>query len=138
MSVPLAPALRPASVLVIEDNPDVAESLARFLRVAFGHRVEVATDGLRGVRKALAVRPDVVVCDIGLPKQNGLLVAEEIVLSLPRKPLLIALTGHGDRATRELAADIGFDHFLTKPADPFRIEDLIEARLRGRASEAWE
>ena len=123
----VTPSTRTTSVLIIEDNPDAADSLARFLRLGCGYEVATAPDGLRGVRAALDDPPDVVICDIGLPKKNGVLVGEELAESLPERPLLIAVTGYGDAATRGLAADAGFDHFLVKPADPFAIETLIEA-----------
>jgi DNA-binding response OmpR family regulator len=124
-----------AAVLIIEDNADTADSLARFLRIGCGYEVSTAPDGLKGVRAAMDHPPDVVVCDIGLPKKNGILVGEELIESLPDRPLLIAITGYGDAATRGLARDAGFDHFLTKPADPFAIESLIEAHLKRRAGE---
>jgi CheY-like chemotaxis protein len=118
------------SVLVIEDNPDTAESLARFLRLGCGYDVSIASDGLKGVHAALELHPDVVVCDLGLPKRNGLLVAEELVERLPQRPLMIAVTGYSNQVTREHAIDAGFDHFLVKPADPFEIEALIEDYVR--------
>ena len=118
------------SVLIIEDDADTANSLARFLRIGCGYRVATAPDGRKGVRMAVADQPDVVVCDIGLPKKNGLLVGEEIADLLPRRPLLIAVTGYGGQLSRGLAEAAGFDHYLLKPADPFEIEALIEARSR--------
>jgi DNA-binding response OmpR family regulator len=122
-----------ASVLIIEDNSDVAESLARFLRIGCGYDVNTEGDGVRGMRAALADPPDVVILDIGLPKKNGILVGEELIESLSDRPLLIAVTGYGDATTRALAEEAGFDHFLIKPADPFAIEELIEAHLKRRA-----
>ena len=122
-----------ATVLIIEDNADVADSLARFLRIGCGYEVSTAGDGVRGVRAALENPPDVAIVDIGLPKKNGILVGEELAESLPDRPLLIAITGYGDATTRALAEEAGFDHFLTKPADPFAIEEFIEAHLKHRS-----
>jgi len=124
-----------ALVLIVEDNADVADSLARFLRIGCGYEVSTAPDGLKGVRAALANPPDVLILDIGLPKKNGILVGEELIESLPDRPLVIALTGYGDATTRALAEEAGFDHFLVKPADPFLIESLIEDHLKRRAGE---
>jgi DNA-binding response OmpR family regulator len=124
------------SVLIIEDDADTAESLARFLRLGCGHTVATAPDGLKGVRMALADQPDVVICDIGLPKKNGLLVAEELAASLPHRPLLIAVTGYGGQVSEGLVEAAGFDYFLLKPADPFRIEALIEAQLLEHSARA--
>jgi DNA-binding response OmpR family regulator len=122
--------VRTASVLIIEDNLDTAESLARFLKIGCGYHVDIATDGIKGLQMARSALPDVVILDLGLPKKNGLIVGEQIAESFDPRPLLIAVTGYGDQATRDLAGTAGFDHFLVKPADPFDIEALIEAHLQ--------
>jgi DNA-binding response OmpR family regulator len=124
-----------ARVLVIEDNQDTAESIARFLRVGCGFDVRTTFDGEKGVKLALADPPDVVVCDIGLPRLNGLQVARELVVGLTPKPLLIAVTAYGGTYPEEAARAAGFDHYLVKPADPFRIEGLIEGHVRRKAGE---
>src|SRR5215213_7757888 len=122
-----------ASVLIVEDDPDTASSLACFLRLGGGPRVATARDGPRGLAAALADPPDVVVLDLGLPRRNGLLVGEELLARLPNRPLLIAVTGYADPAARAVAAEAGFDHYLVKPADPFHIDALIQAHLRAGA-----
>ena len=124
--VPLPTPSRPLSVLVVEDQPDVADSLALFLEVACRCRVSVARDGEEGVAAARAQAPDAVVCDIGLPKKDGFAVAREVA-TLPRKPLLIAVTGYGDDEFRAKGREAGFDHYLLKPADPFEIEAILRA-----------
>ena len=124
-----------ATVLIVEDNADVADSLARFLRIGCGYEVETEIDGVRGVRAARENPPDVLIIDIGLPKKNGILVAEELMESLPERPLVIAVTGYGDATTRALAEEAGFDHFLVKPADPFAIESMIEDFLKRRSGD---
>src|SRR3954465_6816677 len=93
-----APA-RTLSVLVVEDQPDVAATLALFLEVSCNYRVTIAADGAAGVAAAQADPPDAVVCDIGLPKKDGFQVAREVAV-LPRRPLLIAVTGYGDDESR--------------------------------------
>jgi two-component system, sensor histidine kinase len=123
------PTPRPASVLVIEDNMDVADSLSRFLRVAVGHTVRVAYDGASGVRMATAEVPDVVVCDIAMPRLDGLRVAE-LLRTLDPRPLLIAVTAYTGQFPESTAREAGFDYYLAKPADPFVIEALIQNRKR--------
>jgi len=118
-----------ASVLVIDDNIDAADSLARFLHVGAGLEVRVAYDGQTGVKSALQQPPDAVVCDIGLPKLDGMQVARELTAHLPVKPLLIAVTGYGGTFVEGQAREAGFDFYLVKPADPLVIEDLIRNRL---------
>jgi CheY-like chemotaxis protein len=114
----------PLSVLIVEDQPDVAESLKIFLDLC-GYEVAVATDGEAGVEQALARHPAAVVCDIGLPKKDGFRVAEELSTALPRTPLLIAVTGYGTEQVRDRARKAGFQHFIVKPADPFQLEGLL-------------
>lgn len=121
------PTPKPLQVLVVEDQPDVADSLAMFLEVACQCRVKVAHDGEAGVAAARADEPDAVVCDIGLPKKDGFEVAREVAASLPRKPLLIAVTGYGDDESRAKGRAAGFDHYLLKPADPMAIQAILRA-----------
>ena len=127
-SSPAAPAA-PASVLVVDDRRDVADSLARFLRAAAGHQVRVAYDGARAVRMAAAAVPDVVVCDIAMPGLPGLGVAEALSKLEPR-PLLVAVTAFSGLCPEAAAREAGFDHYLAKPADPLAVEALIRARSR--------
>jgi DNA-binding response OmpR family regulator len=125
-----APAMnRAPSVLVIEDNMDVADSMARFLRVAAGYEVRVAYNGEAGLKAAYADPPDVVVCDLAMPRMNGLRVADELSARVPR-PLMIALTAFGVAFPEDLAMLAGFDHYLQKPADPFAIEALIRNHVQ--------
>jgi CheY-like chemotaxis protein len=112
-------------VLVVEDNKDSADSL-RMLLEAYGYDVEVAYTGPDGVRAAGEHRPDVVICDIGLPGLDGYGVAA----ALRKNPVtadarLIALTGYGQDEDRRRAKDAGFDEHLTKPADPTALEALL-------------
>src|SRR6476620_568344 len=116
-----------ASVLVIDDHMDTADSLSRFLRVAVGHNVRVAYDGPAGVRLAGERGPDVVVCDIAMPKLSGLGVATALKTMDP-KPLLIAVTAFAAEFPEAKAREAGFDYYLAKPVDPFVIETLIRDR----------
>ena len=129
---------RPASVLVIEDNMDAADSLTRFLRVAAGHKVRVAYDGTSGIRMAQEDPPDVVLCDIALPKQDGYAVARQVISSLPGKPLMVAVTAFGGEHPEDKAKAAGFDFYLAKPADPFVIDSLIREHLRAILSAVRE
>jgi len=125
-----------ASVLIIDDNVDAADSLAKFLRVGIGADVRVAHDGEIGLKSAVQRPPDVIVCDIGLPRLDGLQFARQLASLLPEKPLLIAVTGYGGTYVESLARDAGFDHYFVKPADPAVIERLIlSAGERPRAPE---
>ena len=119
MSPPNPPTPRRSlRVLVVEDNPDTAESLRRLLRL-HGHEVSVAVNGFDGVAEAKRCHPDAVVCDIGLPGMDGYAVA----LALRGDPetaraRLIAVTGYGRAEDRARALSCGFDEHIVKPADP--------------------
>jgi CheY-like chemotaxis protein len=123
---PVASKGRPHRILVIEDNPDSAEGSRIMLELA-GHQVEVAGDGRTALRKARSFRPDVVICDIGLPGgMDGYAVAGSLRKDpASRSAYLIALTGYGRDSDHELALNAGFDVHLTKPADPASLRRLL-------------
>ena len=128
------PKVHALSVLVIEDQADVATTLAMYLELSGGHRVRIATDGAAGIRAGLADPPDAVICDIGLPRKDGFQVAEELVAGLARRPLMIAVTGYGEDEMRERGKAAGFDHYLLKPVDPRAIAALLRAHSARRGS----
>jgi len=115
---------KPRRVLVVEDNPDTRESLRSLLR-GWGHEVEVAGDGAQGLAKALGWRPEVAVLDIGLPRLDGYEVARRVRPAVGGEVRLIALTGRGAAEARQRAFAAGFDHHLTKPADPEELRQLV-------------
>ncbi|TAK83644.1 MAG: response regulator [Betaproteobacteria bacterium] len=119
---------RNIKVLVVEDNRDSAESLRRLLYYS-GYEVAVAYTGQEGLRAAKRMRPDVILCDIGLPDTNGFTVAaalrEETATAGAR---LIAVTAYGEDEDRRRAMQAGFDLHLVKPVDPEVLLKKIEAR----------
>jgi two-component system CheB/CheR fusion protein len=122
----------PRRVLIIEDNPDAAESL-RLVLEARGHQVEVAHDGPAGTRKARELRPEVVLCDIGLPGMDGYQVARAFRRDEAlRSACLVALTGHSLAEDIAHAREAGFDHHLAKPA-ALEVLDAILAGCLGPA-----
>jgi len=121
---PAAPSPDRTRVLVIEDNPDSRESLRMLLQL-WGHEVEVAGDGLRGVRRALEWEPEVAVVDIGLPLLDGYEVARRLRSALDGKVRLVALTAYGDPDDVRSALAAGFDAHLTKPADLGELSRLV-------------
>ncbi|MBI3896978.1 MAG: MASE1 domain-containing protein [Gammaproteobacteria bacterium] len=123
VAIPLPPVSR--RVLIIEDNADARESLRVMLEIA-GHEVYQAEDGHTGIERALALRPDVALIDIGLPRINGYEVARKLKLGDPGLRL-IALTGYGRSDDRERALQAGFDEHLVKPANT----DELNRVLRG-------
>ena len=127
---PAAPRLPKLRIVVIEDNVDAGEAVARLLRSA-GHDVLVATRGDDGLTLLRLEPSDVALIDLGLPGLNGF----ELVRGLRARPgaaaraVLLALTAFADAATREQARQAGFDGLLQKPFDAKRFE--LELRLLG-------
>jgi two-component system CheB/CheR fusion protein len=115
-------------VLVIEDNDDAAETLREVL-LMWDQEVEVARDGKAGVEKARAFRPDVVLCDIGLPVMDGYEVARAIRADPALAPVfLVAVTGYALPEDLRRAAEAGFDRHLAKPVPIDRIAELLTAK----------
>ena len=114
-------------ILIVEDNRDSADSL-RILLQLLGHEVQVAYTGPAGVEAAKEWRPDIVLCDIGLPGLDGYGVARELRLNpITARVRLLALTGYGHDDDRRRSREAGFDHHLVKPADPGELQRLLEA-----------
>jgi two-component system CheB/CheR fusion protein len=124
--VPAESSARPRRCLVVEDHEDAAESLALLLRLV-GHQVEVAFDAGEGLEKARWFRPEVILCDIGLPgTMDGYDLAEAFRADPQmRAAYLIALTGYGQEEDRRRALEAGFDAHLTKPADLDALRGLL-------------
>jgi signal transduction histidine kinase/ActR/RegA family two-component response regulator len=125
------PAAMPGAgrILVVDDNDDAAELLALSLQQA-GYETATAHDGSTAIEAAVALKPHVVILDIGLPDINGYQVAEQ----LRKDPslshtALVALTGWGTPEDQRRALAAGFDVHLTKPV---AAGDLREAM--GRAT----
>jgi PAS domain S-box-containing protein len=105
-------------VLLIEDSPDVAETMRRLLHL-YGYDVAVAHTGLEGVDEARRSRPPLIVCDIGLPGMDGFAVASALRADpATAGARLIALTGYGRDEDIRRARAAGFDDYVIKPADP--------------------
>jgi DNA-binding response OmpR family regulator len=111
-------------LLVVEDDPAIAEPLARALR-RDGHEVEVRTDGAGAISRASAGDVDLVVLDLGLPDVDGLEVCRRLRTDGQRVPILV-LTARADELDTVVGLDAGADDYVTKP---FRLAELL-ARVR--------
>ena len=118
----------PMTVLVVDDNADVAESTAILLRVA-GCTVHVAQDGKTALAAMDRVRPDAVLLDIGLPGMDGYQVAQRM-RERPefRRTLIVAVSGYGQDEHQARSREAGVDHHLVKPIDPIAVMDLLATR----------
>ncbi|MFB9891359.1 response regulator transcription factor [Planobispora takensis] len=115
----------PLRVLVVDDEPTLAELLAMALRYE-GWEVRSAGDGLGAVRSARDFRPDAVVLDMMLPDIDGLEVLRRLRAEAPDVPVLF-LTAKDSVEDRITGLTAGGDDYVTKP---FSLEEVV-ARLRG-------
>jgi len=116
---------RTVRVLLLEDNPDVAEGLAMLLELC-GHCVRVVHDGVAALDAARADLPDVMLVDIGLPGMDGYEVARRVRHDPALRHLvLVALTGYGRDEDKQKTKAAGFDHHLVKPVDPDVLLGLV-------------
>jgi CheY-like chemotaxis protein len=112
-------------ILVVEDQVDVAETMARLLEL-FGHEVQVARDGPQALATALAWRPDFILLDLGLPGMDGYEVARRLRQEPAcQKTVLIAVTGHGQPVDRQRSHAAGIDYHLLKPVQPDVLRSLL-------------
>ena len=121
-------------ILVIEDNPTNLE-LMTYLLKAFGHETLVARDGEEGIEVALQMCPDLILCDIALPKLDGYSVARRLKTDarLARVPL-IAVTASAMVGDRDKVIATGFDGYITKPITPETFVSEVESYLHGKAT----
>jgi CheY-like chemotaxis protein len=112
-------------ILIVEDNQDSALSLKMLLEV-LGHVVDVVHDGEEAIASAAALRPNVILMDIGLPGLSGYDAARRIRSDCKGSPLvIIALTGWGQEEDRRRSADAGIDHHLVKPLDLAKLRQIL-------------
>jgi PAS domain S-box-containing protein len=122
----------PLRILVVDDNRDSADSLARVLRVR-GHESVACFSGEAALDELARVRPDAVLLDLSMPGIDGFEVQRRIRAGEHRDALVVAITGRGSDAHRERALAGGFDALLVKPVDPAQIAELVEQRAAPRA-----
>jgi signal transduction histidine kinase len=124
LSVAAPRAVGARSVFVVEDQADNREAMVAFVS-SLGHQVAAAADGMTGVDRIIATRPDVALVDIGLPGIDGYEVARRVRAALGSPVYLVALTGYGRVEDRFRAAEAGFDLHLTKPVDLDDLKSLL-------------
>ncbi|WP_405982873.1 response regulator transcription factor [Streptomyces sp. NBC_00158] len=121
------PPAPPARVLVVDDDPTVAEVVTGYLRLA-GHHVEQAADGPAALDSAARHDPDLVVLDLMLPGIDGLEVCRR--LRAERPVPVIMLTARGDEDDRIAGLELGADDYVTKPFSPRELVLRVESVLR--------
>jgi two-component system response regulator ResD len=121
------------SVLVVDDEPTIAEVVSRYLERA-GYRARIASDGAAAIEAAAAQRPDLVVLDLMLPRIDGLEVMRRLRETDPHPPrdriAVILLTAKGEESDRVIGLRLGADDYVVKPFSPAELVARVDAVLR--------
>lgn len=114
-------------VLVVDDQKDIAESIAMILRLE-RHEVAMAVSGRDALKLADQWKPDVVLLDISMPQMSGYDLARQLrdYRRAPR-PVLVAVSGFGAPSDKLASRQAGIDHHLVKPVDPARLLSLLRS-----------
>lgn len=126
------------SILLTEDDVDVARYLSTILK-AFGHRVAaVAPNGVQAVKLASELSPDLVIMDIDLPEMNGATAARKILQN--RSVPLIISTGRTDADALESIRELNIQAFLIKPFSAVQLKSAIAIAMSQHQmqSQAWQ
>lgn len=123
-------AAAPVKVLVVDDDRDSVEMLKILLDMN-GGATHVAYDGAEAVKLAEALRPEIILLDIGLPKIDGYEACRRIrQQDWGRHMLVVALTGRGHDDDRAMSQRSGFDMHLVKPVEPELLLTVLAATPR--------
>ena len=123
------------TILVVEDEPQIA-ALVRDYLVQGGFEPILVHDGEAGLREAKARKPDLVILDLGLPKQDGIDVIRELrkTSNVP----VVVLTARGEESDRILGLELGTDDYVVKPFSPRELVARVRAVLRRADSRGGE
>jgi two-component system, NtrC family, nitrogen regulation response regulator NtrX len=137
-----------ARILVIDDEKPIRNTLSEILEYE-GHEVELASDGLEGIEKAKEDKFDIILCDIKMPKMDGVEVIEKLMEFCPEVPVIM-ISGHGTVETAVETLKKGAYDFIEKPLDLNRLlvsirnalerKDLIveTQKLKRKVSKTYE
>lgn len=121
-------------LLLVDDNVDSSRTLAMLLELS-GHTVDVVHSGAAALERVAKVRPDCMLLDIGMPDMNGYEVARRLRAERQFEGMhLVALTGYGREYDRRQAEAAGIDHYLIKPVDYEKLQQLLDAFALPRAA----
>jgi DNA-binding NarL/FixJ family response regulator len=121
---------RVTRILLIDDDPRVRTHCAQLLRLE-GFEVCEAPDGRAGLAAAQTEQPDLIVCDVTMPRMNGHAALEALRADpqTARTPFIF-LTGNSDMADLRIGMNLGADDYLVKPVEPEQLLSAVRARLR--------
>jgi two-component system, OmpR family, response regulator ResD len=117
------------SVLVVDDEPTIAEVVARYLERA-GYSARIAADGIQALEAVAKQRPDLVVLDLMLPGIDGLEVMRRMREQDRERIATILLTAKGEESDRVVGLRLGADDYVVKPFSPAELVARVDAVLR--------
>jgi CheY-like chemotaxis protein len=135
MAIPTESSLPRARVLIVDDEPDIACTMADGLEL-LGFITYVAHDAQGALQLTEHFAPDVALLDLGLPDLDGCELAERLQARHGKSLVTIAVTAYGDDTHRQRAAAAGFQGYLVKPAPLERVVNTIQ-RLLGERQAAF-
>lgn len=124
----MPPTERPPLILIVEDEPPIADVLRLYLDRA-GYAVAVESDGLRGLAAVRERRPDAVILDVGLPGMDGTEICRRMRAEGDWTPVLFC-TARDDEVDRVLGLEMGGDDYITKPFSPREVVARVKVALR--------
>jgi DNA-binding response OmpR family regulator len=120
-----------ATVLVVDDDPVIQ----KLLQVNFeleGYKVITASDGVEGLARARADRPDAIILDIMMPRMNGLEVARALKADASTEGIpVLLLSAKAQASDVAVGIEIGADDYITKPFDPAELLERVGELLKG-------
>lgn len=118
-----------AKILIIDDNKNLVEIISEMLAQE-GYETVTAEDGASGIQKALTERPDLIICDIVMPKMDGYQTFKLIKQKFADQVIpFIFLTAKSNMYDLRTGMDIGADDYLTKPFTKDQLVNAVKARL---------
>jgi CheY-like chemotaxis protein len=131
----IEPRGRGLRALIVDDNQDTADGLARLLRHK-GHTVETAYEGCSAIEKVRTLKPEAVLLDLGLPGMDGY----ELIARLRQeahcdRARFIAISGYGQEDDRRRTREAGFHHHLVKPIDHNILNEILVRDIHERVGD---
>jgi two-component system catabolic regulation response regulator CreB len=118
-----------SAVLIIENEPVIAETICYALNTD-GFKTHWCATGADGIQQALALRPQLIILDIGLPDMNGFDVLRSLQARLAAPPPVIFLTARTEEIDRVVGLELGADDYIGKPFSPRELNARVRAVLR--------
>ena len=132
----MANALPTPKILLVDDDPDIIELLAYNLKKE-GYETASANDGIEAVEVAKTFKPDLILLDVMMPRQDGIETARQI-RQIPefKDTYILFLTARAEEYTEVAAFDVGADDYIVKPIKPRALISRIKATLRRDVQQA--